>query len=538
MKWLKNLKIGTKLFLGFSVMIVFMGVIGVTGYLSTENINRSVDQIFRLRLPSIDFLLQADRDLQQLLVAERSMIFANARSDGFKTLVDEYELNLKQAEERMEKYKSLASTPEETALISKFEASRSAWHDVSRLVVDGRKEDSREGRRIALDLSLGVAKDKFEEMRDVIDQLTEINQGLAEHAHASSETTYRKTVVVLVGTAAIGLLAGLLLMWGISRGVTKSLKSVINGLTEASSQVASASAQVSSSSQQLAEGSSEQAASIEETSSSLEEMSSMTRQNADHAHEAKTMMEEASQIVGKVNQHMNDMAESIKEITTSSEETNKIIKTIDEIAFQTNLLALNAAVEAARAGEAGAGFAVVADEVRNLALRAADAAKNTADLIENTIKAVKSGNDLTQSTQTAYAENVEIAGKVAALVDEIATASNEQAQGIEQVNLAVAEMDKVVQSAAANAEESASASEEMNAQAKQMKEFVGDLVAMVGGNGKNGSKQKAETIYRGASSFKPPPPNKHSSRVELAHEPREIKPEQVIPLDDSDFKDF
>jgi methyl-accepting chemotaxis protein len=538
MKWLRNLKIGTKLFLGFSVMILFMGVVGVTGYLSTGNIHRSIDEIFRRRLPSIDFLLQADRDLQQLLVAERSMIFANARSDAFKTLVEEYEQNLKQAEDRWESYKTLAATPEEKALISKFEASKTAWQDVSRQVVNGRKDDTREGRRVALDLSLGIAKEKFEEMRNAIDRLTEINQSLSEQAHASSETTYQKTVVVLAGTAAIGLLAGLLLMWGISRGVTKSLKSVINGLTEASSQVASASAQVSSSSQQLAEGSSEQAAAIEETSSSLEEMSSMTKQNADHAHEAKTMMEEASQIVGKVNQHMNDMAESIKEITTSSEETNKIIKTIDEIAFQTNLLALNAAVEAARAGEAGAGFAVVADEVRNLAMRAADAAKNTADLIENTIKAVKNGNDLTQSTQAAYTENVEIAGKVAALVDEIATASNEQAQGIEQVNRAVAEMDKTVQSAAANAEESASASEEMNAQAEQMKEFVGDLVTLVGGNGENGSKQKAKTIFRETSFFEPAKPNKGSSRVKLAQGPREIKPEQVIPLDDADFKDF
>jgi methyl-accepting chemotaxis protein len=182
---------------------------------------------------------------------------------------------------------------------------------------------------------------------------------------------------------------------------------------------------------------------------------------------------------------MDEMAKSIREITRSSEETSKIVKNIDEIAFQTNLLALNAAVEAARAGEAGAGFAVVADEVRNLAMRAADAAKNTASLIENTIKSVRRGNDLTLLTQQAYKENIEISAKVGSLVEEIASSSREQALGIEQVNKAVAEIDGVLQQTAANAEESASASEQMSAQAKQMNDLVADLVAMVGGNSLN-----------------------------------------------------
>jgi methyl-accepting chemotaxis protein len=180
---------------------------------------------------------------------------------------------------------------------------------------------------------------------------------------------------------------------------------------------------------------------------------------------------------------MKDMAGAVAEITRSSEETGKIIKTIDEIAFQTNLLALNAAVEAARAGEAGAGFAVVADEVRNLAMRAAEAAKNTSNLIENTIKAVRKGNELTNATQEAFKENAEISRKIGQLVDEIAAASEEQSHGITQVNTAVSEMDKVTQSTAANAEESAAAAEELNAQAEQLKVYVEDLVRVVGGNG-------------------------------------------------------
>jgi methyl-accepting chemotaxis protein len=193
-------------------------------------------------------------------------------------------------------------------------------------------------------------------------------------------------------------------------------------------------------------------------------------------------MAEAKNVVGKASGHMAEMGNAIQEITKTSEETSKIIKTIDEIAFQTNLLALNAAVEAARAGEAGAGFAVVAGEVRNLAMRAAEAAKNTNNLIENTMKAVRSGTELTKKAQTAFTEVITSAGKVGELIDEIATASKEQANGISQVSIAVAEMNGVTQQTAANAEESASASEELNAQAQQMKSYVNDLSAVVNGS--------------------------------------------------------
>jgi len=330
-------------------------------------------------------------------------------------------------------------------------------------------------------------------------------------------------VIILIGLFIVGL-------------ISKPLNRAIEGLTNGAEQVASGSGQVASSSQQLSEGASEQAASIEETSSSLEEMSSMTKQNADNANQADNLMKEANQIVSKANDSMSDLTVSMEEISKASQETSKIIKTIDEIAFQTNLLALNAAVEAARAGEAGAGFAVVADEVRNLAMRAADAAKNTAELIEGTVKKVNDGGELVATTNDAFTKVAESSAKVGELVGEIAAASNEQAQGIGQVNSAVTEMDKIVQQNAANAEESASASEEMNAQAEQMRGFVQDLIALVGGSAKGQAKlahTRANTPKTRTDKALAVPVRKEV----VVDNSREINPEQVIPMDD-DFSDI
>ena len=267
----------------------------------------------------------------------------------------------------------------------------------------------------------------------------------------------------------------------LTRSITKPMARAIAALNDGSDQVATASGQVSSSSLELAEGSSEQAASLEEASSSLEEMASMAKQSADNASQADSLMKDAKNTVGKATNSMAELTTSMEEIGKASEETSKIIKRIDEIAFQTNLLALNAAVEAARAGEAGSGFAVVADEVRNLAMKAADAARDTAGLIEGTIKKINDGSTLVGRTGEAFSEVATGTAKVGELIGEIAAASQEQAQGINQINQAVSDMDKVTQQVAANAEESASASEEMSAQSQQMKGLVKDLTGLIEG---------------------------------------------------------
>jgi methyl-accepting chemotaxis protein len=250
-------------------------------------------------------------------------------------------------------------------------------------------------------------------------------------------------------------------------------------------------------------------------------------------------MRNANDTVDKANSAMTELITSMAEITKASEETSKIIKTIDEIAFQTNLLALNAAVEAARAGEAGAGFAVVADEVRNLALRAADAAKNTATLIEGTVKKINEGSALVNSTSEAFAEVSDNARKVGELVGEIAAASKEQAEGIEQINKATVEMDKVTQQNAANAEESASASEEMSAQANQMMEYVGELVAMVGSSNSGSGRSLIDHPLMGELKKKAVGKVQSLTQRKTVKTKtlKDINPSQVIPMDD-DFTDF
>ena len=282
---------------------------------------------------------------------------------------------------------------------------------------------------------------------------------------------------------AIGFIIVFSLGYFIYTSVVTPIVKVIAGLSESARHVSDVSAEVSAASLKVSDGATSQASSVEETSASLEELLAMTKQNADNAFQAKGMMKESEQIIEKVNHHMDDMAQAIAEITKSSEETGKIIKTIDEIAFQTNLLALNAAVEAARAGEAGAGFAVVADEVRNLAMRSAAAAKNTSELIENTIKAVRNGSDLTCATQEAFKHNIEFSGKINQIVEEIATASREQAEGIENINAAIADIDKVTQSSAMYAEQSSAASERMNQQVENLNEHVESLDKIVGSKG-------------------------------------------------------
>jgi methyl-accepting chemotaxis protein/methyl-accepting chemotaxis protein-1 (serine sensor receptor) len=328
----------------------------------------------------------------------------------------------------------------------------------------------------ALDQGVAQSEQMSKAANDIIQAQNDLFAISTEKAKAQTASS-RWIAFVLIG---ICLAVGAGVVW-IVRQISNTLRQIATEMADGADQVSAAAGQVSSSSQSLAQGASEQAASIEETSASSEEINSMSRKNAENSKVAAENMEDASVRVGEANRNLEQMVVSMNEINASSDKISKIIKVIDEIAFQTNILALNAAVEAARAGEAGMGFAVVADEVRNLAQRCAQAAKDTAGLIEESIAKSKDGKSKLDQVAAAVNSITESAGKVKTLVDEVKVGSEEQTRGIEQVSKAITQMEKVTQTTAANAEESASASEELSAQSDTLRSVVARLNGMVGG---------------------------------------------------------
>lgn len=474
----RTMKLGTRIALGFTgVLILLLIIIGLTIYYMS-NLNEQMKKIVEEDFNKIELTSEIKDQLNELY--KRAMMVLVTSDE--KQLQREMEGITKIRQDYLKTYSELLKTPNRTVkgqilrdrIKQTIDGVIPIYEELLTLGVSNKKRE-------AIEYLSNTAGAEMENVLVVADEYLALLKEYNASEVKAGERAFTNAFIMMAILGTIGIVLGILLTIFITRGITNSINRIVDTLAEGSNQVAAASNQLSVTSQQLAEGSAEQSTSLEETSSTLEEASSMIQQNTENTKQAALLSDQTKEAVDKGNLEMQNMIASMNEIKKSSDQISKVIKVIDDIAFQTNILALNAAVEAARAGEAGLGFAVVAEEVRNLAQRSAQAAKDTAAMIENNIGLSEKGVTVTQKAKEGLNEVTTQIKKISELMAEIATASQEQSQGISQINSAITQMEEVVQQNAASAQESASASEELSAQAQNLKEMVQQLILLVYG---------------------------------------------------------
>ena len=491
--------ISRKLYLSFGVALAFTLILGTTTWITLTRIKTQIS-LSSSSTRQLELAGDVETLTSNMLSQERAIVVRTVLKDQAK--VEEYNSQfLETAAKRQEIIQEEASsaTSEKAKLILReltesYEPTLQAHQALYRLAKAGDGLGAGESQSSTLPMAKATGL-----RAQTVKQIA--NEQLAEIA-ASVDSTASSSVWLIAVMIFLSVGIGALVIY-LVKGINEALTQTVIELSGGADQIASASSQVSSSSQSLAQGASEQAASLEETSASAEEINSMAHKNTENAMHMARLVGESKEEFVNTNRQLGEMMTAMDGINESSGKIAKIIKIIDEIAFQTNILALNAAVEAARAGEAGMGFSVVADEVRTLAQRSAQAAKDTAALIEDSVTKSEAGKAKLGGVVVSIQRISNEFTSIGTIVDEVSHGSKEQSTGIDQIGKALAQMEKVTQTTAANSEESASAAEELNAQSQSMKELTERLNEMVGVNLDNGLTLR---VRSGAGSLKPSTP--------------------------------
>jgi methyl-accepting chemotaxis protein len=544
--FMSSFTIGKKLYFGVGALLLLITALGVTAFFSLGSIGDRMRDITGSTVKKQTYAHHMALDNSEMLASARGIEVSGFMKDP--ATVEKYHGQfLAAANEMQASFDGIApllTLPEVKAAVQSLRESldriREAEEPLHRAATAG-DTDAATAAYVALLSPQEAQKAGIKAILDAQEKLLEQDS----EAAASSIASSRWTAGVML---AIAILVAVLIMF-VVRQINNVLRTSVLELAEASEQIASAAGQVSSSSQSLAQGSSEQAATIEETSSASAEINSMAQRNTENSRATASIVSSSQAGFERTNQSLTEMVGAMDGISASSTKISKIIKVIDEIAFQTNILALNAAVEAARAGEAGMGFAVVADEVRNLAQRCAQAAKDTADLIEDSIQKSDGGKLKVDQVADAIREITSESGKIKVLVDEINLGSIEQSRGIDQISRSITQMEQVTQSNAASAEETASAAEELNAQADAMKDVVNRLKTMV--DGAQGSQRILSSPVTASSvrSGRRSKPAVVSIKTQVAFAPKRVTTARARPVAtgaakesdfpmDGDFKEF
>jgi len=504
---MKNLKLRTKLYLVSALLVAVAITVGLLGLRGIRQTNLGLETVYNDRVVPLKYLKAIADDYAIAMIdavnkCNAGLMTAEQALEGIVSAQ-------KSIQERWTTYMATTLTPEEAKLAA----------EAAQLFVPA--DQAVETLRLHLTGKSGLLTNSLQAfdgplyttidpISSKITELVDLQLRVAAAEYTDAHDRYEFLLRFTIGVLALGVIAGGGLSWSVTHHLSVSISQITETLSAGAEQTAAAAHQVSASSQSLAEGASEQAASLEETSASLEELSSMTKRNAESARDAKDTVSRTRGSADQGTMQMTAMQEAMQAINGASDEINKILKTIDDIAFQTNILALNAAVEAARAGEAGAGFAVVADEVRALAQRSANAARETAVRIDASVKRSRQGVQLSSEVAHSFTAIQDQIKHLEQLNAEIATASHEQSEGLSQINTAISQMDRVTQLNAAGAEETASASEQLNAQAETLKASVISLNRLV-----NGASARTTLAMPSPSLGTPPTSNKQLTQPRL-----------------------